>query len=130
MDYKLYRGYILGPGYQNPAYDIYETDIFMSKADVEADTSFHTSESDWEAESWINSEMIGEGTATQADVDRLNEGVTVGNRVKEGVSLLVVDRNGVQLYSTPLGGYNIWEYDSQRELGKAIAEGLPNEAYE
>jgi len=71
MEYKLYRGYILGPGYQNPAYDIYEVDIFLHKEDVEAGTVWRTSENEWEAQLWLNGGPV-EGTATQEDVDELN----------------------------------------------------------
>jgi len=53
----------------------------------------------------------------------------MGDRIKEGIQLIVVDRNGVQLFSTELGDWNAWDYDSQRELGQRIAEGLPEEAY-
>ena len=70
MTYKLYKGYILGPGYQNPAYGIYEVDIFRHKEDLASESSWHTSESEWEAELWIDGEVGG--TATQADVDELN----------------------------------------------------------
>lgn len=52
------------------------------------------------------------------------------DRIKEGILLIVVDRNGVQIYSAELGGWNAYDYDSQHELGKRIAEGLPDEAYE
>lgn len=76
MEYKLHKGYIMGPGYQNPAYGIYETDIFRGKADVEAGSVHHTSESDWEAEQWLDREEAY-GTATQADVDELNQRVRV-----------------------------------------------------
>lgn len=48
---------------------------------------------------------------------------------KEGTLLLVVDRNGVQLFSLPLGGLSdrsqAWE-----EVYKTIMEGLPDETYE
>ena len=71
MEYKLYRGYILGPGYQNPAYGIYEVSIFLHKEDVEAGNEYHTSESEWEAQLWLDGDPV-EGTATQADVDELN----------------------------------------------------------
>ena len=47
---------------------------------------------------------------------------------KEGTLLTVVDRNGVQLFSLPLGGLSdrsqAWE-----EVYKTIMEGLPEEAY-
>lgn len=47
---------------------------------------------------------------------------------KEGTLLIVVDRNGVQLFSLPLGGLSdrsqAWE-----EVYKTIMEGLPVEAY-
>lgn len=71
MEYKLYRGYILGPGYQNPAYDIYEVDIFLHKEDVESGNVYHTSESEWEAQLWLDGGPV-DGTASQADVDELN----------------------------------------------------------
>ncbi len=54
----------------------------------------------------------------------------MGDRIKEGILLIVVDVNGVQLYSQPLGDWNAWDYDSQRELGQSIAESLPEEAYQ
>ena len=77
MEYKLYRGYILGPGYQNPAYGVYETVIYRRKEDVimedyEAGV-WHTSESEWEAQLWLDRESVVIGTATQADVDELNK---------------------------------------------------------
>lgn len=73
MEYKLYKGYILGPGTQIPAYDIYETDIFESKEDVSSGNVYHTSESDWEAQLWIDSQTTEYGHAQQADVDELNK---------------------------------------------------------
>lgn len=53
----------------------------------------------------------------------------MGNIVKSGVRLIVIDVNGVQLFSMELGGWNMDDYDSQREIGKALSEGLPGEAY-
>ena len=130
MEYKLYRGYILGPGYQDPAHDIYEVSIYLHKEDVEADNAWHTSESEWEAQLWLDGGPI-DGTATQQDVDELNLRArgTERNRMKEGIRLLVVDRNGRQLIAIELDDWNAYDYDSQRELGQAIAEGLPDEAY-
>ena len=47
---------------------------------------------------------------------------------KRGTTLLVVDKNGVQLFSLSLGGLSdrsqAWE-----EVYKTIMEGLPEEAY-
>lgn len=54
---------------------------------------------------------------------------TMGDRIKEGITLIIVDSNGVQLFSRELGDWNAWDYESQRELGQSIAEGLPEEAY-
>ena len=52
----------------------------------------------------------------------------MGDIFKEGTLLIVVDRNGVQLFSLPLGGLSdrsqAWE-----EVYKTIIEGLPEEAY-
>lgn len=137
MEFKLYKGYILGPGEQRPTYDIYEVDIYKSKSDVEAGDVLHSSESEWEAQLWIDREeetiiRSPESWATQADIDELNQAVCppgVGDRIREGILLLVVDEDGVQLFNMPLGDYNVWEFDAQRELGKMIAEGLPGEAY-
>lgn len=72
MEYKLYKGYILGPGEQRPPYDVYEVDIFLHKEDVASGSVWHTSESEWEAQLWLDGRP-GDGTATQADVDELNK---------------------------------------------------------
>lgn len=72
MEYKLYRGYILGPGYQNPAYGVYEVDIFLHKEGVASGNVWHTSESELEAQLWLDGGPV-DGTATQTDVDELNK---------------------------------------------------------
>lgn len=48
---------------------------------------------------------------------------------KDGTTLLVVDRTGEQLFSMDISGWNMDEPEMIRELGKAVIEGLPNEAY-
>lgn len=75
MEYKLYKGFILGPGLQNPAYGIFEVEIFKSKEDVASNFVFHTAENEWEAQLWIDRQMeSGErgGWARQDDVNSLN----------------------------------------------------------
>lgn len=131
MEYKLYKGYILGPGEQHPAIGVYETNIYRELSAAKDYSPFHTSESEWEAQLWIDGETTEPGYANQADVDELNrqEQVEVMSDVfKEGTMLLVVDRNGVQLFSLLLGGMSVrcqaWE-----EVYKTIMEGLPDEAY-
>lgn len=73
MEYKLYKGYIFGQGYQDPAHGIYEVSIYKSKEDVGTDFVFHTSESEWEAQLWIDSQTTEHGYAQQADIDELNK---------------------------------------------------------
>ena len=70
MIYKLHRGYILGPGFQD-----YEVWIFRTKEEIASQSAWHESESEWEAELWIDREPV-DGTATQADVDELNSVTT------------------------------------------------------
>ncbi len=78
MEYKLYKGYILGPGYQNPAYDVYEVDIFRCRDDAISGNTFHTSESEWEAQQWIDREQEQEyGSAHQWEVDELNKATVI-----------------------------------------------------
>ena len=74
MEYKLYKGYILGPGEQQPAIGVYETNIYQSLYAAKEYTPYHTSESEWEAQLWIEAEREYDTTAwaTQADVDELN----------------------------------------------------------
>jgi len=100
MEYKLYRGYILGPGYQNPAYGIYEVDIFLHKEDVETGNTWHTSESEWEAQLWLDGGPV-EGTATQADIDELNrKAVTVVPAHPEYIMQKVRQRLGLEEWDT------------------------------
>jgi len=75
MTYKLYKGYILGPGEQHPAMGVYEVNIYQRFDAAKDYVPFHTSESEYEAELWIDSRMGYDATgwATQADVDELNE---------------------------------------------------------
>jgi hypothetical protein len=80
MEYKLYKGYILGPGEKNPAYDIYEVNIYLHKEDVGIENIWHTSENEWEAQLWLDRGELdllrAMGPATQADVDELNKSAT------------------------------------------------------
>ncbi len=55
--------------------------------------------------------------------------MNVGDRLKEGTQLLIVDRNGVQLFSTPVGDLNIWDADPWADIRKVIAEGLSDDAF-
>ena len=74
MEYKLYKGYILGPGEQHPAIGAYETNIYQTLGAAKGYTPYHTSESEWEAQLWIDGERGYDITAwaNQADVDELN----------------------------------------------------------
>ncbi len=76
----------------------------------------------------------GEFTLEQFDevtgtVGQSSGGTTVGNRLKEGTLLTVTDKDGNQLFSTPVGDLNIWDADPWADLGKAIAEGLSDDAF-
>ena len=51
------------------------------------------------------------------------------DRVKDGILLIVVDSNGVQLFNTELADMNASDYDAQRELGQRIVEGLPDSEF-
>ncbi len=53
----------------------------------------------------------------------------ISDRLKEGTRLIVVDKDGNQLFSTSVGDLNIWDADPVLALGKAIAEGLPDDAF-
>ncbi len=74
MEYKLYKGYILGPGEQHPAVGIYEVGIYQRFDAAKDYTPWHTSESELEAMLWIDGQAGYDagGWATQADVDELN----------------------------------------------------------
>ncbi len=52
------------------------------------------------------------------------------DRIKQGIRLIAVDTEGAQLFSMDLGDWNAYDFDSQRDLGKGIAENLPDRAYE
>ncbi len=66
MQYKLFNGFILGPG-SNAG----EVDIFFSKMAVDNGNVRHTLGSELEAELWLETQPSGM-MATQADVDDLN----------------------------------------------------------
>jgi len=75
MNYKFYRGYILGLGEQHPTYDIYEVEIFENRSQAERGVPTHTSASVLGAQGWIDRyiEVSGlTGVATSGDVDELN----------------------------------------------------------
>lgn len=49
--------------------------------------------------------------------------------LKEGTTLLVVDRDGKQLFSMDMSGRDTDDPEAIREIGKSVCEGIPNEAY-
>ncbi len=51
------------------------------------------------------------------------------DRIREGTQLIVVNSSGVQLFSMDLSDRIMDDYDSQRDIGRSISEGLPEEAY-
>jgi len=119
MNYKFYKGYILGPGEQRPAYDIYEIDIFENRSQVEQGIPFHTSESELEAQDWIDRhiEVSGTyGTATNDDVDELN-------RVASGELGLVDPEHKMEIeVNSSVSWIDVsdWCRDHETELQNAI----------
>lgn len=103
MEYSLYKGYIVGPGYKSPAYGIYEIDIFKSKEDVDSGSKFHTSDQELEAEMWIDGQGL-DGTATQADVDELNALAAIKHANRQELTDTVA--HAVRQYDTNVDQYN------------------------
>lgn len=120
MEYKLYNGYILGPGTEMPAYGIYEVEIFKSKGDVEASNVWHTSESEWEAQLWIDRQIeYGAsriGWASQADVDQLNK--------KDEPSYYMITPSGFDIAAVLAVFWNKLKYTSPTEVELTKAEIL------
>lgn len=52
--YKTYKGYIIAPGITMPSYNIYEYDIFENFGQYEEHNPIHASESELEAEQWVD----------------------------------------------------------------------------
>lgn len=52
--YKVYRGYIIAQGITMPSYDVYEYEIFENFEQFERHSPVHTSESETEAEQWVD----------------------------------------------------------------------------
>ncbi len=102
MEYRLHRGYILGPGYASPAYGIQEVDIFKSKEDVNSGIKFHTADQEWEAESLLLGLEIG--PALQADVDELNALATIKHENRRELQDVIA--NAVRDYDTNVDQYN------------------------
>ncbi len=59
--YKTYKGYIIAPGITMPRYDIYEYEIFETREQYDRGDPVHTSESDMEAEQWVDRQVELEG---------------------------------------------------------------------
>lgn len=55
--YKTYKGYIIAPGITMPSYDVYEYEIFESFGQYEGHNPVHTSESEAEAEQWVDKQV-------------------------------------------------------------------------
>ena len=54
---REYKGYIIDTGIQMPSYDIYEYNIFETRGQHEQGSPVHTSESEGEAEAWIDRQV-------------------------------------------------------------------------
>ena len=105
MEYKLYRGFILGYGEPKPGYSAYATDVFRSKADVIVGNPGHTSDNMYEAQVWIDKEdesvrRSPESYASQTDVDELNQKLQVSIPYPEYIMQKVRQHIGLEDYDT------------------------------
>jgi len=72
------------------------------------------------------------GSISEEEYNELVVGDNEGNGkhiIKGGTLVLVVDRTGEQLSSMDISGWDMDAPGMYHELGKAVIEGLPNEAF-
>lgn len=123
-DYKTYKGYIIAPGIRMPRYDIYEYEIFETREQYEGGNPVHTSESETEAEQWVDRQIelsSGKGVSMTArehvsdqDIDEFLRELEELYR-RHGLSLAHEDTHGAFLIEK-LSEDNVrWVKDARRE---------------
>ncbi len=130
MRKRLHRGFLIVDDMMGGEFRAYRSIGFYT-LDVPTFTEPHTSQMDTVID---EAGEYGEFTLEQFDevtgtVGQPSGGTTVGDRLKEGTRLTVTDKDGNQLFSTPVGDLNIWDADPWADIRKVIAEGLSDDAF-